>query len=98
MTLPILFRPEVAGEIDEIHSWYEQRRPGLGDEFLAELRETLDRVAQTPELYGRVFRAVRCAMPRKFPYCIFYRVEPKCIRVFCVQRGGRAWSNWKDRV
>lgn len=38
MTARLRFRPEAAADIADAHAWYEQQRPGLGDEF----REALD--------------------------------------------------------
>jgi hypothetical protein len=35
---PILVRPAAAADIDQAFLWYERRRPGLGDEFLAALQ------------------------------------------------------------
>jgi hypothetical protein len=36
MSLPVVFHPDVQGEIDKAYRWYEQQRAGLGDDFLAE--------------------------------------------------------------
>ncbi len=37
MTLPIDFGPEAVGEVDATYEWYDQRRAGLGEEFLEAL-------------------------------------------------------------
>jgi hypothetical protein len=34
VTLPFRTESETAVELDETAAWYEQRRPGLGEEFL----------------------------------------------------------------
>ena len=50
MTLPIVFLPEARAEYDEAADWYEQRRPGLGNDFIAKVRSILDLVAKTPRM------------------------------------------------
>ncbi|MBY0229562.1 MAG: hypothetical protein K2W96_09810 [Gemmataceae bacterium] len=41
MSLPLEFHPAVRDEIDDAQDWYEQRRAGLGQEFLDEVERVL---------------------------------------------------------
>ena len=41
MTLRLVFRRGVKGEIANAYSWYEQQRTGLGDEFVECVEDTL---------------------------------------------------------
>ncbi len=41
MARPLSFRPEAEAEITEVHDWYEERKLGLGAEFLDEVRKAL---------------------------------------------------------
>jgi hypothetical protein len=34
MAAEILIAPEAQQDVDEAYNWYEDRRPGLGEEFL----------------------------------------------------------------
>ena len=43
MTRPLTRRTEAAAEITEARDWYERRRPGLGDDFVAALALILAR-------------------------------------------------------
>jgi hypothetical protein len=58
---PLLLRAAARHDINEASHWYDQRRIGLGEEFLGELGRTLERIQQSPEVYeGRAsFRAAR---------------------------------------
>ena len=38
----VTFRPAAAADVHDAYRWYESRRGGLGDEFLAEVQSTLD--------------------------------------------------------
>ena len=47
MTLPIRFLPGAKDEYDAAVDWYEQRQPGLGATFIAQVREVLQRIRQS---------------------------------------------------
>ena len=49
--LPLLLREEARKDIDEAHGWYNDRRPGLGSEFLAIVRSTLESIERAPSQY-----------------------------------------------
>jgi len=77
MIRPLLLRPEATVEIQEARGWYEQRRQGLGDEFMAAVREALTAVETSPQRYPIVRRDVRRAMLHRFPYSLLYIMEPE---------------------
>jgi hypothetical protein len=43
--------PEARAELRRAALWYDEQRPGLGDEFIADVSATLDRIGGTPESY-----------------------------------------------
>ena len=40
--------PEAHAELRAVAVWYDERRPGLGDEFVAEMSSTLARIGEVP--------------------------------------------------
>jgi plasmid stabilization system protein ParE len=64
----IVIRPAAAADIDEAFLWYERRRPGLGDEFLAALQAALEGIAAQPTLHAVIHRDTRRALLIRFPY------------------------------
>ncbi len=68
--------PEARAELRSAALWYDERRPGLGDEFLSEISASLDRVSDAPESYPAWpgTRAegplIRTATTHRFPYVI----------------------------
>ena len=42
----VVVRPAAAADIEDAYEWYESQQPGLGDEFLAALRTTRDRLLE----------------------------------------------------
>ena len=45
MSLPIVLRQEARAEFDDAFDWYEQRRPGLGVDFVGQVQEVFDRIS-----------------------------------------------------
>jgi toxin ParE1/3/4 len=98
MNLPLTFHPAVHDELDDAYQWYEQRRTGLGDDFLAAIEEVFRRIAATPAIYGTVFQNVRCRLPRRFPYAVYYRIHPDRVEILAVYHTSRDASGWQSRV
>ena len=85
---PVIIRPAAAAEIDEAYLWYESQRTGLGEEFLAEVNGTLERIREMPELFAVLRRDTRRAMLIRFPYSLtgrlplsagWRRCDPRCL-------------------
>jgi plasmid stabilization system protein ParE len=68
----------------ELFYWYEAEEPGLGIEFLDELRAAYDRIAEGPFKYQELRSGVRRALTRRFPYSIYFSVEGDVIVVLAV--------------
>lgn len=98
MSLPLVFRPEVQGEIDAIYAWYEQQRVGLGERFLSRLRELLDRITDSPHLYGAVRRNARACPVQGFPYVVYYQDKADHTLVLAVLHGKRKSQHWRSRL
>jgi plasmid stabilization system protein ParE len=76
----------------------ERQRRGLGEGFLAAVRATLDRIQFNPELHAVVYREVRRALVRRFPYAVYYRIEPERIAAVAVHHGKRDPKRWQSRA
>ena len=98
MSLPVRVRPEAAQDLEDAAAWYEAQGRGLGHEFLDEVRRSLQRVVEQPELYPSVHRATRRVLIHRFPFGVFYRVEMDSIVVVAVMHGSRDPQRWKQRT
>lgn len=98
LTLRISIRPEAKAEIERAHSWYEDRRPGLGQESLLALDAVLLRAAQSPDTFPLIARRTHRAVLRRFPYLVFYVVERERLVVTALFHGHRDPEQWADRV
>src|SRR5439155_25855346 len=90
--------PEAKAEFDAAADWYEQQRPGLGVDFIARVREVLDRIAANPRLHSAVYGDVRKAVVRRFPYVVLSREDAGEVVVIAVFHTSRDPSVWQARV
>jgi plasmid stabilization system protein ParE len=90
VSLPVRFHPLAAGDVVEAWSWYEARQSGLGDRFVAAVRESLDLAARWPDSgaptvgddQGEVIE--RRLTTSGFPYALRYRIIDEMIVVMAV--------------
>ncbi len=97
MSRRLIVRPEAEIDIAAARQWYEERQRGLSLEFRAALNETLLQVEANPELYARVYRDLRRALLKRFPYGVFYVLLPQIISVVAVLHTSRSPSLWRIR-
>ena len=69
--------------------WYEQKVPGLGDDFLTESFLAIKDLAVSAERRSYYYRDFRRVLLKRFPYKIFYRIEGDTVVVFRVLHAGR---------
>ena len=98
MNLAAVVRPEAVGDVVEARRWYEEQEQGLGDAFAASVEETVNRMKSMPRMYPAAHREVRRGKLRKFPYLIYYRVQPNKLEVLAVLHGSRDPRLWRERI
>jgi hypothetical protein len=52
----LIVRPSAAADVEEAFSWYEQQRPGLGEQFLDVVDAALREIAGHPLRQTVIFR------------------------------------------
>ncbi len=98
MTLAVVFRRAARREFDEAALWYEERRPGLGLEFVSEINRAVYLLAENPKRFPIMHHDVRCVRARRFPYSVFFRAEPRRIVVLSVFHARRDPGMWQQRA
>ena len=98
MEYVLAFRPEVRDELNDAYSWYESQQLGLGDEFIDCVDESLNRICLAPESYLVVYRDIRRAVVKRFPYVIYYRIVSSRVIVTAVFHGRRDPKSWQSRT
>ena len=97
MTYRLTVRRPVKADIRRAAQWYEGQRPGLGRVFVQQIDALLSRLRVNPMQYQIVHREIRRAIPPRFPYGVFYRVQGQTVLVFAVVDLHRDPSTWQDR-
>ena len=75
MTHPVRLSALAALDIQQAREWHDAREPGLGDQFLQRVNETMTRIGQNPHQSPTIIEDVRRANLRQFKYGVWYRVK-----------------------
>lgn len=97
MTRAVVFRLAARREFDEAAEWYQDQRAGLGLQFVFEVDCALQIAAESPERFPIMHRETRCVRVRRFPYSVFFNVEPDRIVILAVFHARRNPLIWQHR-
>jgi plasmid stabilization system protein ParE len=92
------FHPEAEAEFLEANAYYEERAPGLGLDFSAEVRAAIQRIQAFPLAWQVLEGEIRRALAHRFPYGVLYAVEDECIWIIAVMNLHRQPEYWRDRL
>ena len=97
MTRQLIIRTEAEVDIAEATLWYQDKTLGLGDEFLAAVRDAVQHAVKNPLLHRRLRRRpeVRRVLMERFPYRVFFILRADAVVVLCVLHGARHDREWK---
>lgn len=89
--------PEAEAELEQAAVWYDERRPGLGLEFLTAVRDGLDEVALHPLRWPVCSRRSRRYRLNRFPYAIIYQIVQDQVILLAVAHLRRRPGYWRKR-
>jgi toxin ParE1/3/4 len=95
--------PEAEEELLAAARWYDEKRPGLGDEFLAAVDAAVELIQSHPA-GGRRAPGVRKTVParrillRRFPYAVVYLELERELRILAFAHERRRPGYWKRRL
>ncbi|HEV8721197.1 MAG TPA: type II toxin-antitoxin system RelE/ParE family toxin [Candidatus Binatia bacterium] len=94
----LVSEPQADLDIEAAFQWYEKEQSGLGLEFLDELRAAYNRIVEGPFKYPHLRSGVRRALVRRFPYVVYFALEPTVIVVLAVLHASRDPAEWQRRI
>ena len=97
MTFGVTWRPQAAEELLAAVAWYEEQRPGLGNELAAATEAAVGLIRTQPQLFTAVHRSIRRVQLKRFPYAIFYLAETTSVVVLAVMHERRDPRLWRGR-
>ena len=86
------FTNTAAAEFRAAIVWYNEQRNGLGLELATAIDAALESIKRNPLLYSIAFDEIRRCSLRKFPFGIFYSIDPEeivIVGVYHVKRDSR---------
>jgi len=89
--------PASREDVTQAARWYESQKPGLGREFIAQVRETFASVTSHPLSFPEAHRQMRRAQLHRFPYGVFFASESESkivvLAVIDLRRNPRTWKS-----
>ena len=85
-----------AEELGDAVSYYEGKSRGLASEFLDEFDSAMSLITEMPETWSLVDPVFRRFILRRFPYCIFFRLDGAVVVVTSVFHQHRKPEDWRS--
>jgi len=98
VSLPVRYLEAARDELPEAVEWHENQRPGKGEALLAEVERVVGLLADFPRMHAVVYRDVRKAVVRGFPYIVLTREDSGELLIVSVFHTSRDPAEWKGRV
>ncbi len=100
MTYAIEVHADAVADLEEAAAWYEAQRRGLGLEFVAEMDRVVANIGEHPLGFSVWNRGdpARRAMASRFPYAMFFDLEPDRIIVMAIAHWRRRPGYWQRRL
>ena len=98
MTVQLIVQPEAENDLREAYRWYEARRPGLGDELMAEVGQAFARIIDGPLRPRALHRGSRRVRLRRFPYVVAYLPRGDRVYVLAVLHERRSPRLFRNRI
>ena len=96
--MKLSFLDPAQAELQEAADYFEDRRPGLGAEFAAEVKSTIRRILLHSRTWSRVSENTRRCRLGKFLYALIYQIREDEILIVAVAHLRRKPFYWRDRI
>ena len=97
MSVVLEFLPEASGEAEEATRYYEERVPGLGVRFRAEVESVCASIVRQPLLWRERAGGYRRVNLPGFPFYVAFFIRDARILVAAIGHASRHPNYWKQR-
>ena len=94
----VIFTDEAENDVVSHYAWYEDREPGLGEDFLRCVEACVLTIQRNPRLYSVVLDDFRRALVRRFPFEVFYELTEHAIVIYSVFHSSQDPEKWHNRL
>jgi plasmid stabilization system protein ParE len=96
---PVIFTLPTRAELIDAQDWYENEAPGLGRRFREAVDAVVQRMSATPRQFPVIYKSVRRALLRRFPYALIFVIEAdETLTVIACFHGSRDPAHWQKRA
>ena len=96
--MEILFLPVAKVEFADTISYYNSQSEGLGYEFAAEVKRTLERIIQYPDAWFKLSKRTHRCRTNRFPYGIIYQIRKEVLLIVAIMHLSKEPETWKSRL
>jgi hypothetical protein len=96
--MEIIFLSPARDELNEAIAYYSGQSEGLGYEFAAEVKKTLERIVQYPNAWFKLSNRTHRCRTNRFPYGIIYQIREEKLLIVAVMHLSREPKTWKARL
>jgi plasmid stabilization system protein ParE len=94
----VVFTQAARLELIEAQDWYESEAAALGHRFREAINVLSERMSANPRQFPFVFKNVRRAFLRRFPYSLFFVVDGDTLLVLACFHASRDPQQWQRRT
>lgn len=96
--MKIDFLASATAEFKDAIAHYNLQSEGLGFEFAAEVKRTLERIVQYPEAWSPLSKRTRRCRTNRFPYGVIYQIRGEITLVVAIMHLSRDPRMWEYRL
>jgi toxin ParE2 len=85
-------------ELDEAIAWYAAQASGLGDAFLLETMNAIQRIERFPQAWRPLASGIRRCRLQRFPYSVIYATDGDDLLVLAIAHQHRNPDYWRKRL
>ena len=93
----LIIKPYAETDAIEAAKCYNDKREGLGNEFLLVLDAKMNSLKRNPYHFQNVHKNIKRALTERFPYEIFFTIEDNVVYVLAILHTGRNPKIWTKR-
>lgn len=94
----VIFTQAARAEMIDAQDWYEREAAGVGLHFREAMDALAQRLSTNPQQFPVVFKNLRRALLRRFPYALFFAVAGDNIFVIACFHASRDPLQWQKRT
>jgi len=94
----VRFLPPAQEEFFAAADWYDRKGPGLGEDFITEVGQIIERIAADPVQGSPYLVGTRRMLLRRFPFSVVYIIDAEINLIVAVAQHKRRPGYWRRRL